>query len=163
MKKRVTALISVFFVLIVAAALVFGIKAYVDNNIPSFKDTDLTENKLQTITDENIIKMDVGATKLKKSKALISPQYTFSSEKFSGVSEVYYKDCVSENFEISLSAISHTKGNLKIVLLLDDEIVHAFKINEYSQRHKLENISGRVSLRVAGESAKFKFTYEEKT
>lgn len=50
-------------------------------------------------------------------------------------------------------------GNFKMVLLVDDKIVHEFDRNETMQNYVLEDITGEVSLRIACESAKFEFSY----
>ena len=63
-------------------------------------------------------------------------------------------------FDITLYNTTVTEGNLRIVLLHNNEIVHEFKLNELSQTYTLENPKGTVSLRVAGESANFKLAYD---
>ena len=46
------------------------------------------------------------------------------------------------------------------MLVYNDEIVHSFRLNELMQTYTLKKIKGTISLRIAGESADFKFSYD---
>ncbi|MBQ8228012.1 MAG: hypothetical protein IJZ88_03265 [Clostridia bacterium] len=130
------------------------------SNLEHIEDTNGDENySLQTITDDNIIKMDLGALNLKESTDSISNTTTYSSNKFTGVSEIYGENIIGNRFEITINHARVDSGNFKIVLLEDNEIVHEFKLNELTQSYVLENPSGYISLRIAGESADFMFDY----
>ena len=67
---------------------------------------------------------------------------------------------IGNRFDITIYNLWVEEGNLKVVLLHNDEIVHEFKLNEISQSYTLENPKGTVSLRVAGESANFTMSYD---
>ena len=130
------------------------------DNLEHIEDTNGADNySLQTITDDNITKMDLGALNLNESTDNISNTTTYSSNKFTGVSEIYGENIIGNRFEITINHARVDSGNFKIVLLEDDEIVHEFKLNELTQTYVLENPSGYISLRIAGESADFMFDY----
>lgn len=142
-------------VLIVVSAVWF-----MQTDLEHIEDTNGADNyNLQTITDSNIINRDIGAMGLKISNSTITNTTSYSSEKFTGVEEIYGENIVANRMEFNINHASVTEGNFKIVLLVDDEIVHEFKLNELMQTYVLENPSGYVSLRIAGESANFMFDY----
>jgi len=131
---------------------------FYDPEFEHIEDTNGIDNySLTTITDRDIVKLNSG------------PLYETSDDKphgskpdfsiFSGVMEIYSKDCVNENLQIDVTNIKITKGNLRVILLVDDEIMHDFNINESSQSFVLNEVSGHVAIRIAGESAKFKMEY----
>lgn len=124
------------------------------------EDTNGAENySLQTITDDNIVNMDKGALNLKESTDSITNTTTYSSDKFTGVAEIYGENIWGNRFDITVNHARVDSGNFRIVLLEDDEIVHEFKLNELTQTFTLENPNGYISLRIAGESADFQFDY----
>lgn len=116
--------------------------------------------KLQQINDGNILKMDMGALNLVEADELFNNLPTYKSEKFTGVSEIYTTNIVGNRFDITLYNLWVKSGNFKVALVHNDEIVHEFKLNELMQTYTLENPKGTVSLRIAGESADFEFSYD---
>lgn len=124
------------------------------------EDTNGADNfELQQITDENICKLDVGALNVTESEDIIGDTVTYKSNKFTGVYEVFSENIITNRFEITVNHTRVEAGNFKMVLCVDDEIVNTFTLNELTQTFVLENVRGTVSLRIAGESAKFQFDY----
>lgn len=124
------------------------------------EDTNGADNfELQQISDENICRMDVGALNVVESNDVIGDTVTYKSDKFTGVYEVFYENIVTNRYEITVNHARVDAGNFKMALCVDDEIVHTFALNELTQTFVLENVRGTVSLRIAGESAKFQFDY----
>ncbi len=155
-EKAKKILAGVCAVVIVAVAGIW----FFNDGTEHIEDTNGEDNfTLQTITDENIINRDIGAMGLNESKDSISNTTTYSSNKFTGVEEIYGTNIVGNRFDITINHARVDKGNFKIVLLENDEIVHEFKLNELTQTFTLENPSGYVALRIAGESADFQFDY----
>lgn len=115
--------------------------------------------KLQTITDSNIIKKDMGALNVKESWDSITNTTTYSSKKFTGVYEVFSENIWGNRFDITVNHARVDSGNFRMVLVHNDEIVHDFTLNELTQDYTLENPSGYVALIIAGESADFQFDY----
>ena len=102
----------------------------------------------------------MGALNLVEADELFNNLPTYKSEKFTGVSEIYTTNIVGNRFDITLYNLWVKSGNFKVALVHNDEIVHEFKLNELMQTYTLENPKGTVSLRIAGESADFEFSYD---
>ena len=145
----------------VAAALLIivgGIWLFL-SKVEHIEDTNGPDNySLTTITDQNIIKRDMGATGLSRSKSLLTGDtHTFSSDKFTGVEEIMYNNYIlnsSDYFTIYNYEIK--EGNMKMVVVLDDEIIAELEpgmVVEYD----FKDVNGTLSLRIAGESAAFRF------
>ncbi len=131
------------------------------SDLEHIEDTNGADNyALQQITDSNIINMDIGALNLVEAKELFNNLPTFRSDKYTGVSEIYLDNLIANRFEITLYNTTVRSGNFRIVLVYNDEIVHEFKLNELMQTYIFENPKGTVSLRIAGESADFEFSYD---
>ena len=79
----------------------------------------------------------------------------------SGVLELYEDRLKNETLDITVSC-EITKGNARLVLIVDGEIVHDFDLNGADQSLVLENVSGNVSLKIAGESAGYAVSYTVK-
>lgn len=130
------------------------------DNLKHIEDTNgIDDYSLQTITDENICKMDMGALNVVEDKAIFGDTITYKSNCFTGVYEVYSENMITNRFEIVINHAEVKAGNFKMVLCLNDEIAHIFSLNELTQSFVLENVKGTVSLRIAGESADFMFDY----
>ena len=148
--------------MIIGAAVLIAVCAiwFLSSDLEHIEDTNGAENfALQTITDKNIIERDIGAMGLKTSTDAISNTTTYSSEKFTGVEEIYGTNIWGNRLEITINHARVDSGNFKIVLLEGDKIVHEFALNELTQSYVLENPNGYISLRIAGESADFMLDY----
>ena len=142
--------------------LVLGIFAVsmLTSDIEHIEDTNGADNySLQQITDDNIIKKDIGALNLSETRSVLSNMPVYSSEKFTGVSEIYMTNIIGNRFDITVYNMVVHAGNVKIVLVHNDEIIHEFKLNELTETYTLKNPEGAVALRIAGESADFEFSY----
>ncbi len=144
---------------IVIFIVVFAIWMF-SSNIEHIEDTNGSDNyQLQQITDSNIINMDIGALNYKEHTDAITNTTTYSSDKFTGVAEIYTTNIIGNRFDITINHAQVNSGNFKIVLIHNNEIVHEFKLNELTQTFTLEKPNGTVALRIAGESADFMFDY----
>ncbi len=144
---------------VIVFVAVFAIWMFL-SDIEHIEDTNGADNyNLQQITDDNIINMDVGALNVGRKKSAVSETVTYSSDKFTGVTEIFTENMVSNRFDITVNHVSVKSGNFKMVLVYNDEIVHEFKLNELTQDFTLKNVKGTISLRIAGESADFMFDY----
>jgi len=146
------------FIFVIVFVVVFAIWMF-SSDLEHIEDTNGDTYQLQEITDADIISMDMGALNLVEAKELFNNLPTYKSDKYTGVSEIYMTNIVGNRFEITLFNTTVNSGNFKIVLIHNDEIVHEFKLNELMQTYTLENPKGTVSLRIAGESADFEFSY----
>lgn len=147
MKKLIVFLLTVSFMLSLTAC---GIEIE-DTNGPD-------DYSLETITDENIINMDLGASGSAASSDDASQVVKYSSKNFSGVEEICSVNRITASeVIIDLSTIMVKEGNFRLVVVYNDEIVHDFDLEEMSQQFKLEDVEGNVSVRIAGESASYEF------
>ena len=151
--------------ILIGIAVVIGVAYFgismLTSSVDHIEDTNGADNySLQQITDENIIKMNIGAKNISETQSVLSSLPEYSSKKFTGVYEIYRTNIVANRFDITLYNTMVDAGNLRIVLVHNDEIVHEFALNEVSQTYTLENPKGTVSLRVAGESADFELCYD---
>lgn len=115
---------------------------------------------LQTITDENIIGLDLGAMGLTEKNSLLSAWPVYSSKCFSGVQDLYHSNYFSSTLHITVRDPRVTAGNLRLVLVAEDEIVHEFPLNAGDQTYELRDFTGHVAIRLAGESAEFSLSFE---
>lgn len=154
-------------ILIIAAAVVLvAVVAvwFILGGTEHIEDTNGPDNyALQTITDENIIKMDVGAIggpKISRN-VLQGSNVEFSSEKFTGVYEVLYDNFIGKSdFVLDMTGFEVKGGNFKMVVVHDDKIVATLEPGMFVD-YRLEDVTGTVSLRIAGESASFTFNMSE--
>lgn len=153
-KKILSGVGVVVFIVVVAVWML-------SSDLEHIEDTNGSDiYKLQQINDGNIIKMDVGALNYAQADELFNNLPTYKSDKFTGVAEIYTTNIIGNRFDITLYNLWVESGNFRVVLVHNDEIVHEFKLNELMQSYTLENPKGNVSLRIAGESAKFEFSYD---
>ena len=144
-------------IFIVAFIVVFIVLMAGDKKIEHIEDTNGADNySLQTITDENIEKRDIGAKGFVSETNNITNKTKYYSKKYTGVTEVDGGTCITSEYTIYIQRFELKEGNAKLVLLKDDKIVHEFKPGETMQEFSVENAKGSyMSLRIAGESAKF--------
>ncbi len=149
-------------ILIIPLAIIFVvvvIKMLPTDAFEHIADTNGEDNyALQTITDENIINMDIGNAGMWEKTNKVTKIKTYSSEKFSGVYEVYNTNFWGETFQVKVDNFKLNSGNAKYVLLVNGEIVHEFIPNQSNQVYKIKATEGNISLRIAGESADFEIT-----
>lgn len=146
---------------IVAVLIIIGGIWFVFGGPEHIEDTNGDRNyTLQKITNRDIIKNNMGSVGGPNEKnELFSDLPVYCAKKYTGVSEIYRTYIVKGDFVIDIYNYYVEEGNFKMVLLVDDKIVHEFDRNETMQNYVLEDITGEVSLRIAGESAKFEFSY----
>lgn len=116
---------------------------------------------LTTITEEQIKEHTMGYLNLKKSKGILSGNFIeFSSDKFTGVCEVFSQNMIlNSDFVLDVTNFVIEEGNFEMVLLLDGEIVTRLEPDTFVT-YQMEKVNGRVSLVIAGESAKFSFSID---
>ena len=111
---------------------------------------------LNTITNENIIKRDIGSLGFKKSDSFFKDGITFSADAFSGVCEIMHTYMLFDSdFALDVSHFEINSGNFMIAVVNNDEIVAV--IDPENPSCDLTDINGDVSLVIAGESAEFTF------
>lgn len=158
-KSLKTVLWGIFAVVLM---VVCGVWFLLDDTKP-IEDTNGADNyTLQVITDQNIIKQDMGMVGgVKLQDDLIGDGITISSEGFTGVYDVLYDNYIMKSdFRLQLTNLTVTGGNFRAVIVHDDKIVEELEFNSEDSPfidYWLEDITGSVHLRLAGESAAFSF------
>ncbi len=162
MDKRITDKLAIAAIIVTVAVaaiwLFFG-------GIEHIEDTNGRDDiSLTTITDENIIKMDLGAKGFKKSTGSIaiggltvSSGVNFSADKFTGVYEVLYANFIlPSDFTLDITGLTVHEGNFKMVIVNEDRIIATIDPAETNEI-RIDDLTGYVSLRIAGESAAYSF------
>ena len=145
------------FVVVVGVWLILGTPEHIE-------DTNGADDlSLQTITDENIINLDFGAVggpTISRRNGW-SNTVEFSAKKYTGVTEILYDNYIgTTGFEVALSDFEVYDGNFKLIVVYNDEIVATLEPGAVVE-YRLEDVSGYISLRIAGESASFSFTMSQ--
>lgn len=127
-----------------------------------YEDTNGVEDfSLQTITDENIINLETGASGLAYTEenigdVLFSSEY--SSKNFNGVEQIYLTNYLgASDLEIYIGHLNVKSGNFRLVVINDDKIIYEIPLDTFGETIRLEDLTGTVSIHVAGESAAFEF------
>ena len=145
---------------IIIAVIVVGVAIFMfmGNDLEHIEDTNGANNfALQQITDENIVQKNIGALNVGTKTNSITNMTEIYSNKFTGVYEVLYTNLLGKSdFVLNIYDFKINSGNFKMVVVHDDEIVHTIT-PENADEFVLEDISGTVSLVIAGESADFSF------
>jgi hypothetical protein len=148
---------KLFVPVILIAVIIAGIMLF-NTDLENIEDTNGADNfELQTITDEDIAKIEMGSLNVGVSTNNITNMTEISSSKFTGVYEVLYTNLIGKSdFLLNIYDFQINSGNFKMVVVHDGEIVHTIT-PENAEEFLLEDISGTVSLVIAGESADFSF------
>lgn len=129
-----------------------------------YEDTNGENNyALQTITDENIINLETGASGLSFSEedfgGIISTEY--SSKNFNGVEQIYTTSFIgSADVTVYIGTMNVKGGNFKLVAINNDTIIKEFPLDAFAETYVFEDIKGTFSIHLAGENASFEFSIE---
>ena len=126
-----------------------------------YEDTNGPEDfSLQTITDENIIHLETGASGLSyKESNLAGIQSTeYSAKNFNGVEQIYLTNfLLPSDIEIYIGHMDVKQGNFRLVVVNNDAIIHEIPLDAFGDTFRFEDLTGSFSVHVAGESAAFSF------
>lgn len=144
--------------LILAGCMCFALggcgTTYEDTN----GDDDFT---LQTITDENIVKLETGASGLSYSEEHLGDivhSSEYSSKNFNGVEQIYLTNLIgASDVHVYIGHMNVKSGNFKLVAINNEEIIHEFDLDTFGEDFYFEDITGEFAIHVAGESAAFEF------
>lgn len=146
------------FVPVIIVVVIIGAVMLFNSDLKHIEDTNGAENfELQTITDEDIAKIEMGSLNVGTSKNSITNMTEISSSKFTGVYEVLYTNLIGKSdFLLNIYDFQVNGGNFKMAVVHDGKIVKTLTEENYEET-LLEDINGTVSLVIAGESADFSF------
>lgn len=153
--KNLLLLLGAIGLVVVALFWMFG-----DGGPEHIADTNGPEDfSLTTITDSNIINQDMGSIGIVgvSQSVLTGDGYEFSAKKFTGVYDILHNNFIGKSdFVLDLTNFVVTEGNVRLVVIHNDQIVAELTPDMFIE-YRLEDISGTVALRIAGESAAFSF------
>ena len=168
MNKRMKDIL--FGIAVIAFIAVFAVWM-LKSDIAPIEDTNgPADISLNTITDANILNMDLGALNaatVKKSKVnlgavSVESRVKISSQEFSGVYELFYQNLIGKSdFLLTMDHLTVEGGNFRMVVIHEDEIVAEITPSEEPIDFMLEDISGYVSVRIAGESAAYNLSMSQ--
>lgn len=148
MRKLLFALLTVSVLLSLPGCMIVS---YEDTNGPS-------DFSLQTLTDQDIIR-GTNTSTVMSSAVTVNNKTVCKAQTMSGVVTLFEKRFDNEPLQIVVSC-EITKGNARLILVIDDSIVHSFALNEDNQQFVLNHAAGKVCLKLAGETAGYTVTYE---
>ena len=148
---------------IVCLLLVLGFALGLTGCGPEIADENGPEDtSLATITEENIINLDLGASSFSVSPGTDEENYMtdltmVKGKEFSGVTEIFTESYLFKtDVVVDLTTINVKSGNFLVCVVVDDEIVYKFDNEEMMQTCKIKDVKGTMSIRIAGETADFK-------
>ena len=153
---------SKLFAIIIAVVVIgFFSYSFLTDDVKHIEDTNGPDNyALATITDENIIKQDMGALNVNKSTDLLNDGITFKSNKFSGVSEVFQTNFLfNSDFFMDIAGFWVKGGNFRMCIVNEGKIIADVEPGMFATC-ELDDLNGAFSLIIAGESAEFEFTLD---
>ena len=158
---------NVLWKVFAVAMVVICVVLFLLDDTEDIEDTNGADNyALQVITDQNIIDQDKGMVGgIKIHRDVIGDGITISSKDFSGVYEVLWNNYVlPSDFRLELTNLIVTGGNFRAVIVNEDKIVGELEFNSEDDPfidYWLEDVTGKVELVLAGESAAFSFSMME--
>lgn len=148
-------------ILWMAAAVVFVIVFAVtmfSSDLEHIEDTNGPDDiSLTVITDQDIIDRTMGCLNFGRTTDSLTGKVTFDSKKFTGVKEIMWTNIMfSTGVTLDLMDYGVNAGNFKMAVINNGEIIRVIEPGEITV--DLGEITGDVSLVVAGESADFRFS-----
>ena len=135
--------------------------SFLNSDLKHIEDTNGPEDyTLTTITDENIIKQDMGARNVSKSTGLLNDGVTFKSDKFTGVYRVFQTNFFFDSdFLMDVAGFWVNSGNFRMCIVNDGKIIATVEPGMFATC-ELSDLNGSFELVIAGESADFEFTLD---
>ena len=152
---------NLLYILIAVAVVVICGYSFLNSDLKHIEDTNGPEDyTLTTITDENIIKQDMGALNVSKSTGLLNDGVTFKSDKFTGVYRVFQTNFFFDSdFLMDVAGFWVNSGNFRMCIVNDGKIIATVEPGMFATC-ELSDLNGSFELVIAGESADFEFTLD---
>lgn len=152
---------NLLYILIAVAVVVICGYSFLNSDLKHIEDTNGPDDyTLTTITDENIIKQDMGALNVSKSTGLLNDGVTFKSDKFSGVYRVFQTNFFFDSdFLMDVAGFWVNSGNFRMCIVNDGKIIATVEPGMFATC-ELSDLNGSFELVIAGESADFEFTLD---
>lgn len=137
--------------LVMSAVLIF----FASCSAGHIEDTNGDKTELCSIQMEDIVRQRTNYSSFASSFKRVSDTVTFKAKKFSGVKSILTVNAESDREELVIkSEVTLSTGNLRVVVLQDGEFISDISISG-SDTVTIKNPSGKLDIRVAGESAGF--------
>lgn len=152
---------NLLYILIAVAVVVICGYFFLNSGLKHIEDTNGPDDyTLTTITDENIIKQDMGALNVSKSTGLLNDGVTFKSDKFTGVYRVFQTNFFFDSdFLMDVAGFWVNSGNFRMCIVNDGKIIATVEPGMFATC-ELSDLNGSFELVIAGESADFEFTLD---
>ena len=147
MKRVVCWMLAILFACVLTGC---GADMYADTNGAG-------DFSLQTLTDHDILHVR-RCVRVMSSTKRFGNKTVCKTKTMSGVTDLYKGYLRGEDFQITVSS-EFTKGNARLMLVLEDAILHDFALSGEGQTFRIPAAKGRVYLRVAGESTGYRVEY----
>ena len=155
---------NIWWILLAVVILAFGGYTLLANDLEHIEDTNGPDDySLVTITDENIIKQDIGALNVKMASGIFNPLnagVTIKSDKFTGVYRIFQTNFLfNSDFDMDIAGFWVNSGNFRMCIVNDGKIIADVEPGMLVDV-TLEDLNGSFELIIAGESADFEFTLD---
>lgn len=148
---------------IILAILIVAYVAYsmLTSDLEHIEDQNGPEDyTLAVITDENIIKQDMGALNISMSTGLLNDGVTFKSDRFTGVYRVVLTNFLFDSdFLMDVTGFYVNSGNFRMCIVNDGKIIADVEPGMFATC-ELSDLNGSFELIIAGESADFEFSLD---
>ena len=130
-----------------------------------YADTNGADNyTLQTITDSNIINLELGASGLgykEQNIAGVVFSNEYYSKNFNGVERIYNTNFIlPSDVMIYIGYLTVDSGNFRMVIVNDDKIIYDVESGAFNEMLRFDNLKGNFAIHLAGESADFELNLE---
>ena len=130
----------------------------------TYEDTNGADDfTLQTITDENIVNLDVGGAGMSRSETKLGPisSVEYSSKSFNGVYEIEQTNFIlPSDVAVYVGHLNVKSGNFKLAIVNDDAVIFEIPLDSFGDTYYFEDLKGHFAIRAAGESAAVEFFVE---
>ena len=152
---------NIGWIILAIAMIVFAGYSFLTNDLEPIEDINGPDDySLAVITDENIIKQDMGAMNVHKSTGLLNDGITFSSKNFNGVYRIFLTNFLfNSDFEMDVAGFWVNSGNFRMCIVHEGKIIADVEPGMFAEC-QLEDLNGTFELIIAGESADFEFTLD---
>ena len=157
-QKRIAKQNNILWISLAVVMVAYFAYFVLTSDLKHIEDTNGPDNyALSVITDENIIRQDMGALNVNMSKDMFATGVTCHSNKFSGVYRIFHTNFLfNSDFRMDLSNFHVNAGNFRMCLVNDGKIVAEVEPGMVTET-VLHDLNGSFELVIAGESADFTF------
>lgn len=153
---------NILLSLLAIVVLIYGGISMLNSDLEHIEDTNGPDDwSLATITEEDIIRNEMGSLNVSKSTGLLNSGITFSSRKFTGVYRVFQTNFLFDSdFLMDVTGFYVHGGNFRMVIVNEGKIIAEVEPDMFAEC-RLHDLNGSFELIIAGESADFEFTLDK--